>query len=536
MRTDRADVAKFGGWKSLVSVARLFACQTLDYAGSRARRLLLARDASDGRQVEKTLHASETKFRRLLEANVVGVVFWSPEGAVVDTNDLFLRIIGYTREDLRRGLINWKSLTPPEYAHVDERAVRELVATGTCVPFEKEYTRKDGSRVSVLIGSAMVEGQKTVSSFVLDVTGRKRAETEWRPHHAQLRRPDPILNLHLQNSPLAMVEWDRDCRVIRWSDRAEKFFGWTEAEVWQKRMDDWRFVHEEDAGALRQAMTDLLSGAVPRNVSGHRNYTCSGSIIHCEWYNSAVVDDQGHLVSVLSLVHDVSERQRAEQELGELRGRLLRVQDEERRRIARELHDATAQNLAALSMNLALLEQAAPPDDARLGRMLLDCQQMAERSVQEIRTLSHLLHPPLLDELGLVRAMRDYVEGFSERSGISVKLEAPAVPGGLPKNIEIALFRVLQASLGNVHRHSGSPVARVHLRQDNHQVCLEIRDEGRGLPTQLVSAKGSLGRAAGVGLLGIRERAHQLGGHLELETGLPGTLVRVVLPTEEPAR
>lgn len=227
----------------------------------------------------------------------------------------------------------------------------------------------------------------------------------------------------------------------------------------------------------------------------------------------------------------VEERTRS---LRELSSQLLRMQDAERRRIARDLHDTTAQNLAALAMNLSRLERMVPPGDPQLGRLLAESQTLTQRSAHEIRTLSYLLHPPLLDEFGLVRAIRDYVDGFAERSGLRIELDLPAHLERLPEDIELTLFRILQESLGNVHRHSGSPLASIRLTRDAHRVCLEIRDEGRGLPPTAQSNGDAPPGQTGVGIPGMRERLRHLNGHLELASGLPGVCVRATLPLASP--
>ncbi len=205
------------------------------------------------------------------------------------------------------------------------------------------------------------------------------------------------------------------------------------------------------------------------------------------------------------------ERNRTDQSLRELSGRLLKVQDDERRRIARELHDVTAQNLAALGMNLAQLQTLIATQPSRAQTVLADCRAAVEQCTSEVRTLSYLLHAPLLDELGLTDAIRDYADGFSRRSHIRVDLEiAPNFPRLTPDQ-ELALFRILQEALSNVHRHSQSPTASVRLTVDGRSIALTVEDRGRGVPEGV-----TIDSALGVGLQGMRERMRQLGGRLEL--------------------
>lgn len=216
--------------------------------------------------------------------------------------------------------------------------------------------------------------------------------------------------------------------------------------------------------------------------------------------------------------------------LRELSARLMQLQDDERRRIARELHDSVGQILAALGMNLSL----ARNDIERLSSVisaLNDSENLVREMSSEVRTISHLLHPPLLDEAGLCSALRWYVDGFAQRSQIRVDLDLPEDFGRLPAEMETAIFRVVQESLTNIHRHSGSPVAKIQMRQHGEQVIVEVADKGRGIPPDKLEEMSSTG-TPGVGIRGMRERLRQLGGVLDIESGKSGTVVVVKLPME----
>jgi signal transduction histidine kinase len=229
------------------------------------------------------------------------------------------------------------------------------------------------------------------------------------------------------------------------------------------------------------------------------------------------------------LQEEIGERQQMEASLRELSNRLLRIQDEERRRLARELHDSTAQNLAALSMNLAVAGREKGALDERSRVALEESAALAERCSREIRSLSYLLHPPLLEEVGLVAALRWCADGFSQRSGIRVELALPPDFHRLPLEIENALFRIVQECLTNIQRHSGSETAWIRLACRQGRVLLEVRDEGRGIPVEVLDRRGGV-KSLGVGLLGMRERVQQLGGKLGIESGKSGAKVRVDIP------
>lgn len=209
----------------------------------------------------------------------------------------------------------------------------------------------------------------------------------------------------------------------------------------------------------------------------------------------------------------------------EFASRLQNMQDEERKRIARELHDSVGQLLAAVSMNIGIVLSQAHLLDSKAARAISDNAVLVEQISSEIRTISHLLHPPLLDLAGLVSALRWYVDGFSERSKIKVDLEIPADFGRLPSEMEIAIFRIVQECLTNIHRHSGSTVASIRLRKDGHDVTVQIRDQGKGIP----EAKQRELTASGLGFGGMRERVRQLGGTLEIRSDADGTVVSAIL-------
>ena len=223
------------------------------------------------------------------------------------------------------------------------------------------------------------------------------------------------------------------------------------------------------------------------------------------------------------------ERAKVEQSLRHLSGRLLKLQDEERRRIARELHDVTAQKMAAVSMNLGLLQGTLKVDDEKGRHIVKDCLAATEDCSNELRTLSYLLHTPLLEELGLAGAVRDYADGFSRRSGIRVDLEISDL-GDLTREMEGTLFRVLQEALNNIHRHSGSATASIRLYRDVDGVTLEVQDAGKGMPQMRGGESELSAYGLGVGILGRRERLRQLGGRLDIQSGPKGTLVKGSMP------
>jgi signal transduction histidine kinase len=212
--------------------------------------------------------------------------------------------------------------------------------------------------------------------------------------------------------------------------------------------------------------------------------------------------------------------------LRRLSAQLLKVQDEERRRIARELHDSLGQYLAAIKINLGLLAFGHGDQTANLNEV----QQLLDRAIAETRTLSHLLHPPSLDLAGFASAASWYVEGFAKRSGIRASLKLPENLTRLPVSVETALFRIMQEALTNAHRHSQSQVVEISLAVDDSLATLTVVDFGKGIPKEVLDGLNHSGTNVGVGLAGIRERTKELGGTFEVESGPTGTTLKASVP------
>ena len=238
--------------------------------------------------------------------------------------------------------------------------------------------------------------------------------------------------------------------------------------------------------------------------------------------------------ALATLESEIKVRKQKEDQLRNLSLRLMTLQDEERRRIARELHDSAGQTLAAMKMSIALIRQidVSRPD---LAHLVDDLNALTDEALQEVRTTSYLLHPPLLDEAGIASAARWFVEGFARRSGIQVECDIPERMERPPRDCELVLFRVLQESLTNVHRHSGASAASVRLKRNTDHLELEVGDNGQGIPEDHLRRFNASVGSAGVGITGMRERVRELGGHLEIRSVKNGTTIRVDLPATNPS-
>ena len=233
-----------------------------------------------------------------------------------------------------------------------------------------------------------------------------------------------------------------------------------------------------------------------------------------------------------TLLMELKERRQAEEVVRRLSGSLLKVQDEERRRIARELHDSLGQLLTSIKMNLDHILSHEPPVAVQ-REMMETCVDLAQESIDETRTISYLLHPPLLDEFGFASAAKWYIDGFVKRSKIDVKFDIEPGFERMPEEIELALFRVLQESLTNIHRHSGSSTAEIATERAPGQVRLRITDHGKGISTELLAKFRRTRGGVGVGLAGMRERIEELGGKLDIQSEEHCTVLQVTVPVPE---
>jgi PAS domain S-box-containing protein len=224
---------------------------------------------------------------------------------------------------------------------------------------------------------------------------------------------------------------------------------------------------------------------------------------------------------------------RQSDQLRDLSGRLMRIQDEERRHIARELHDSAGQNLATLGMNLERLEVDAKHDPARLSKSIREAQDLVKVLTKEIRTTSYLLHPPMLDEIGLTCALRWYADGLAERSGLSIELNVPDNLERLAPEMELAIFRLVQECLTNIHRHSGSKTAVIRIAREADKIYAEVQDRGKGISQERLAEIQFQG--VGVGIRGMRERVRQAQGELTVDSNALGTKIIAVFPIKKAA-
>jgi PAS domain S-box-containing protein len=359
-----------------------------------------------------------------------------------------------------------------------------------------------------------------------DITERRRQQRE-------IEQRDAQLNAFFSNAPVGLAIIDKDLRFQRINGQFSKLNGLSPEENHGLHV---REVTSDLGLELESLIQQVAATGIPvlnHEIKGHApaNPGTMGW-----WLKSffPITKDDGAVTQIGAIVQDVTAQKRAENTVRWLSGRLLQSRDDERRRLARDLHDSLGQILTAVKMNLSYLGRDTSHLDERGRNAMTESKELVDACIKEVRTLSHLLHPPMLDEVGLLPAIRWFVNGFSQRSGIQVKLDLPLTLRRLPIELEIAVFRAVQESLTNVHRHSGSTTATVKLDASNGEIQLMVADDGCGIPPQKLAARPEQS-LIGIGILGMRERMRQLGGQLEISSASNGTTVHVKLPVKEAA-
>jgi PAS domain S-box-containing protein len=349
--------------------------------------------------------------------------------------------------------------------------------------------------------------------LAVDIEDRKRAERESRA------LTDAIPQQIWSGPPDGTLDYCND----RWRS-------YTGLELKDLQGDGWQaMLHPDDRDRVLKAWQEAVVNGTPyeqeerhRGADGmYRWFLTRGVPLH---------DADGRVIRWYGTNTDIEDRKRAEEELGRVSGQLLRAQEEERRKIARDLHDSTAQHLVLLSAALERLQDSLPPRSRKLRRVFSEARELAGLALSEVRTLSYVLYPPMLEESGLEDAISHYVEGYTERTGVNADMQVSPGLGRLGRESEMALFHVVQESLTNVQRHSGSRHAHIRLNRVQNRVTLEIKDEGRGTARN-ANSRGHL--PSGVGIPSMRERMKQIGGQLEIESTSAGTTVRATIVVNE---
>jgi len=507
-----------------ITASFMLSATRLILTNERQRRL-----ADDILKAEQALLRSEhmfsTAFR--LSPDAVGIST-IPGGEFLEVNDSFTLLTGYThKETLGRTPLEmnlWKD--PGRRVEVMAKLQKDSEVR------DEEFvcmTKSGEVRIAQFSGTLIeLDGRPCALVIVRDITARKQAEDALRASEERFRTL--VRDFHV-----GVVLLGPDAKIQFANQVAQQWFGISLEEA------KGRNTSQLDLISVREDGTEIPFSMRPGPRAIETREPIQSEVIGWRRKDSNEIlwtlgnavprfGADGSVSAVINTFTNITERKQAEEALHQLSTRLLQLQDEERRRLGRELHDSLAQSVLAVNLNLAQATRSLTAVDERSRHSLAEARRVLAEMSREIRTLSYLLHPPLLDELGLVSAVKEYAEGFSERSGIKLELDVQAGFGRLPQEAETALFRIVQESLANIQRHSGAQTAKIQLRGDSASVNLEVSDRGCGMDKKAIERGNGSGARLGVGILGMRERMTQLGGKLEIESSSSGTTVRVSIP------
>jgi len=476
------------------------------------------------------LNKQNELLRHLADLSPVGIIQTDKDGRFVYVNAKWCQMTGYTQDWAAEH--SWEEIVYPEDAETMREAWARMHEYG--VPFSMEYRCTRPDREPIWVCSEAME-LRDAQGRVAGYLGTTTEITEVRRMREEVQRCSAELEARVRERMLewekmamivtasadAIISCDMAGRIVSWNLAAERIFGYIAEQMMGKMtMEITPEDRREEAEAIYQRVRKGERIDHFETVRLSRN----GDQIDVAMSVFPLQDAAGVVTGTSTVIRDIREQKAAERRLRQLSGQLLRVQDEERRRLARELHDSTAQSLAALSVNLSLLSQHGDQLSAeKRASLLADSLTLADGVGRGLRTHAYLLHPPLLEECGLPAALRWLAEGFSKRSGIAVDLNLPSNLERFDPEQELTLFRVVQEGLANVHRHTKSPSACIRLEQRFDEISVEVRDEGGGTPHAATEHPG-------VGINGMRERLAQLGGSLIVSLNPSGSTIRARIP------
>jgi PAS domain S-box-containing protein len=484
----------------------------------------------------------------LPQAARVAIIATDLTGTITYWNPFAEKLYGWSFEEVAGR--NIMEITVSEETEEQAKQHMESVIAGNSWAGEFRVRSKDNLYVMAFVTLSPVRDEHGCNIGIVgvseDLTARKEAEEA-------VRRSEEQFHAFANSLPELCWIARSDGYIFWFNDRWYEYTGTTpkQAEGW-----GWQSVHDPK---VLPAVIDRWNAAIESGEPVEMEFPLRGVDGIYRWFLTRVrpvrgpdgkvvrwfgtntnIDEQRQVLQSLSEARDSLEKRvqerteelkTANDNLRELSVRLLRMRDDEQRRLARELHDSVGQLLVAIGMNIAIVSTEAHNLTPETAKRVAENAELVQEVSREIRTISHLLHPPLLDEAGLASAVRWYTDGFAERSNIKVELEIPSDFGRLPHDTEIAIFRIIQECLTNIHRHSGSTTAGIRIRRQGRRIEVQVEDSGKGIPQERQRELISSGRT-GVGFGGMRQRLTQLGGTLEIHSDGKGTVVSAVVNIE----
>ena len=405
------------------------------------------------------------------------------------------------------GLIGVALLLGGRLQRMVSEPIAQLAEAAKEITLEKDYSIRVQKSSNDEVGS------------LVDAFNTMLTEIERQNH--SLVESENRLKLALSASNMGTWEWDLGFNQISCSEETRRIFGWLahEADFGQYL----KLLHPHDVERVMASLEDSAANNTVFNTE-YRVLPPDGRLIWVAHLGRPQRGADGSTARLAGIVQDISARRHSAMERQKLVASMLHAEEDERRRIARELHDTTAQHLAALKINFVRLCEQVDPDDAALGALAGQGRQLLDQALHELRTLTYILHPPVLEQIGLAGALSDFASGITRRNGIKVTLDAETYQGRLSPTIELTLFRVVQEGVTNAIRHSGTDKIVIHLARDEKEVRVTVQDFGRGMPDHFSSLLNT-----GVGIGSMNERLLLVGGKLDIDSGKQGVMVRATV-------
>ncbi|HUB78386.1 MAG TPA: CheR family methyltransferase [Bryobacteraceae bacterium] len=475
-------------------------------------------DIDTRKRAEEALRINEERLRRMVNVDVVGILIFDASGTLIDSNEAFQKMAGYSKAEIAARKLTWRDMTPPEYVEASEQQLRKVAETGRIGPYEKEYFRQDGSRAWMLFAGASL-GDGTIVEYCIDISDRKRAEALVR--ETSTYAENIIETLH---EPLLVLSPDLTVRLG--NPAFYRFFKMDRSDTLGRRLYDlgngqW------DIPVLRRLLEEVLprNGAIEDFELAHGFENIESRVI---LLNARRLAHQG---LILLGMRDITERKRLEEnlvdqvhqttealsstqaELRALSGRLMAAQEDERRRIARELHDDLAQRAAVVDVTLQRVAQLLPSVEG--AEAIAAVRGHLNSLSVGLREISHRLHPSVIVDLGLATALKELVRELNEAGG-DISFQGSDVAPQLSPDEALALYRIAQEALNNARKHAPKSSVRVFFKANERYARLSIEDDGPGFKLP------DIRNGRGLGLLSMQERARMMGGKLFVRTRLAG--------------
>jgi PAS domain S-box-containing protein len=493
-------------------VHAIYSVEVIDINGEPCA-LAAGEDVTERIVMERALRESEAKFRLVAET-VTSAIWLLQDNRFVYFNEAFECLSGYSREEIA-SMDPWDLVAPESRDELVARAQARLRGEPVLSRYQFRFLRKGGETRWLDFSAALTEfnGKPAILASALDITTTKRAEQELKDHATYM---DALIS----NIPLGIVIKDRDQRVRFCNSAFEQMFLFTQAEIQGKNLDDVIAPHDrEDAALLTEA---VQAGGVIHTTARRRRK--DGTLLDVELYGVKVYSGDS-FVGAFAIYQDITERKKSEEKLAALRTRLTRAQEEERARIARDLHDDTGQRLALLSIDLEQLKQVSIELKSSLTHQLESLVKAASEITSDVHNVSRRLHPSQVELLGLQAALSNFCKDFASRNAMEIEFVNDGVRQKVKPDVSLCLYRVAQEAIRNVQKHSGTRCARVHLDEVSGSLRLRISDQGAGFDPE------SSDLPQGLGLLSMQERLHTLGGELFIHSRPSGgTCIEACVP------